>query len=119
MVIFESFLVIFWSFRGHFWSILDHMSVILRHESFSPNLNFALINIWVICWSFLGHLWSLKNSAQIDMSVERGQKGTPDKVSESGNFQHLKNSQVWRNLPTNYLPLQSHTMEGAKNQEPV
>ncbi len=23
---------------------------------------------------------------QIDISVERGQKGTPDKVSESGNF---------------------------------
>jgi hypothetical protein len=62
------------------------MSVILRHESFSPNLNFALINIWVICWSFLGHLWSLKNSAQIDMSVECGQKGTPGKVSKSGNF---------------------------------
>ncbi len=86
LVIFESFLVIFWSFWGHFWSFLDHMSVILHHEKFSPNLNFALINIWVICWSILGHLWSLKNSAQIDMSVECGQKGTPDKVSKSGNF---------------------------------
>jgi hypothetical protein len=28
----------------------------------------------------------IKNSAQIDMSVERGQKGTPDKVSKNGNI---------------------------------
>jgi hypothetical protein len=27
---------------------------------------------------------------QIDISVERGQKGTPDKVSKSGNFSTLK-----------------------------
>ncbi len=55
-VIIGSFLVIF----GHFWSFLDHMLVIFHHEKFSPELNFALINIWVIRWSFLDHLWSLK-----------------------------------------------------------
>ena len=34
----------------------------------------------------LGPFMVIKNSAQIDMSVECGQKGTPDKVSEYGNF---------------------------------
>jgi hypothetical protein len=33
-----------------------------------------------------GPFMVIKNSAQIDMSVKHGQKGTPDKVSESGNF---------------------------------
>ncbi len=54
-----------------------------------------------------GPFMVIKNSAQIDMSVERGQKSTPDKVSESGNFSTFENSQVWCNLPANYLPLQS------------
>jgi hypothetical protein len=42
----------------------------------------------------------IKNSPQIDMSVERGQKGTPDKLSEYGNFQYfVKSSRSTGNFP--------------------
>ncbi len=85
MVVFESFWVIIRSFWVNCWSFLDHVSVIFHNEIFSPDLNFALINIWVICWSFLGLLWSLKIQHRLICQL-CGQKGTPDKVSESGNF---------------------------------
>ncbi len=97
-----------------FWSFMDHMSVIFCHEIFSPNLNFALINIWVIRWSFWGHLWSLKIQHRLicQLNVD---KGTPDKVSEYGNLStfcwivplNWEFSNFWK-IPSNSLTLSYH-----------
>jgi hypothetical protein len=59
--------------------------------------------------------------SQIDISVERGQKRKPDKVSKSGNFSTFEKFSDNMEQFTHQLftSTESYMTEGAKNQESV